>query len=374
MGAQQKNIARIERDIQRLCYAGLDAEPLRHAVVERLGQGLAFDAFCCFTTDPMSEFFTHTIFGGAPQSDLDRFIERVYFEDDINDYTWMARTQRPVALLSEGVAGHLEQSLCYREILQPRGHAHQARCVFMVKRELWGGIELSRDRKRDDFDTDEVALLTRMTSHLGAGLKAAAIRGLIENTSPADDMPGMLTLDQRRRIVACTSAAERWLRELGWPASDRDDTTWLPQPVRLLLRALQQALAPDTEADTQRVPRLSVQTPAGRWLSLMADTAIAQGDTPPVTMVLIEPLRPREAAWLRGSAYSLTPREQEVVELVAHGLATREIAATLCITEYTVQEHLSHIFDKVGVRGRRPLLKRLFFDSMSAMSDVRPAQ
>ena len=174
--------------------------------------------------------------------------------------------------------------------------------------------------------------------------------------------------------VACTSAAERWLRELGWPASDRDDTTWLPQPVRLLLRALQQALAPDTEADTQRVPRLSVQTPAGRWLSLMADTAIAQGDTPPVTMVLIEPLRPREAAWLRGSAYSLTPREQEVVELVAHGLAPREIAATLCITEYTVQEHLSHIFDKVGVRGRRPLLKRLFFDSMSAMSDVRPAQ
>ena len=371
MSGQPRNFARVERDIQRLCYAGLDAESLRGAVVERLGQGLAFDAYCCFTADPMSQFFTHTIFGGAPQSDLDRFIERVYFEDDINEFTWMARVRRPVMLLSEGVAGDLERSLCYREILRPRGHAHQARCVFMVRRELWGGIELSRDWKRADFNADEVALLTQITPHLGAGLKAAALRGLIESDSPTGDTPGMLTLDQRQRIVSCTTAAECWLRELGWPASDRDDATRLPQPVRILLRALRRALSPNTELDTLRVPRLSVQTPSGRWLSLVADTAIAQGDAPPLTMVLIEPLGPREAAWLRRSAYNLTPREQEVVELVAHGLSTRDIAAALCVTEYTVQEHLSHIFDKVGVRGRRPLLKRLFFDGMSAL---RPTQ
>lgn len=365
MGAQQRDFARIARDIQRLCYASLDAESLRRAAVERLGRGLAFDAYCCFTTDPMSQFFTHTIFGGAPQSDLDRFIEHVYFEDDINEFTWMARTRRPVALLSEAVAGDLERSLCYREILRPRGHAHQARCVFMVKQELWGGIELSRDRKRADFDPDEVALLAQITPHLGAGLKAAALRSLIDDgASLTVDTPGMLTLDQRQRIVGCTSAAERWLRELGWPASDRGDASRLPQPVRMLLRALRRTLAPDTEADRLRVPRLSVQAPSGRWLTLVADTAIAQGDAPPLTMVLIEPLGPREAAWLRRSAYHLTPREQEVVELVARGLATREIAAVLCVTEYTVQEHLSHIFDKVGVRSRRSLLKRLFFDSM----------
>ncbi len=371
MVAQQRDFARIERDVQRLCYAGLDGETLRRALVERLGQGLAFDAYCCFTTDPMSQFFTHTIIGGAPESDLVHFVEHVYFEDDINEFTWMARARRPVALLSEGVAGDLERSLCYREMLRPRGHAHQARCVFMVKQELWGGIELSRDRKRADFDRDEVALLARITPHVGAGLKAAALRGTIEAPSPAQDTPGMLTLDQRQRIVGYTSAAERWLRELGWPASDRDDATRLPEPVRMLLRALRRTLSPDTEVGTLPVPRLSVQTPSGRWLSLVADMMIAQGDTPPLIMVLIEPLGPREAAWLRRSAYNLTPREQEVVDLVAHGLTTREIATALCVSEYTVQEHLSHIFDKVGVRGRRPLLKRLFFDSMS---NTRPAQ
>ncbi|HEX8983321.1 MAG TPA: LuxR C-terminal-related transcriptional regulator [Ktedonobacterales bacterium] len=371
MDAQQRDFARIARDIQRLCYAGLDGESLRSAAVERLGQGLEFDAYCCFTADPISQFFTHTIFGGERTlSELDHFIQQVCFEDDINEYTWIVRSRRPVALLSDGVGGHLDRSLCYREILRPRGHAHQARCVFMTRQELWGGLELTRDRKRADFDADEVALLTRITPHLGVGLKSAALRGLTDvgalpSTELPGDMPGMLTLDQRQRIVSCTSAAERWLRELGWPASDRDDATRLPLSVRVLLRALGQSLAPSSEADTLRIPRISVQTSSGRWLSLVADAALAQGDTPPLTMVLIEPLGPHEATWLRRTAYNLTPREQEVVELVAHGLATREIAKALYVTEYTVQEHLSHIFDKVGVRGRRSLLKRLFFDSIS---------
>ncbi|HEX9039073.1 MAG TPA: helix-turn-helix transcriptional regulator [Ktedonobacterales bacterium] len=371
MDAQHRDFSRVACDIQRLCYAGLDAESLRGAAVERLGRGIAFDAYCCFTTDPMSQFFTHSIFGGArTQSDLDHFIDHVYFEGDIDEYAWMARARRPVMLLSERVGGDLERSLCYREILRPRDQAHQARSIYMVKQELWGGIELTRDRRRADFDGAEVALLTRIAPHLGAGLKASALRSLIEGAPSNADAPGMLTLDQRQRIVSYTPAAERWLRELGWPATDRADATRLPQPVRTLLRALQRILSPGSEADTLRVPRLSVQAPSGRWLSLMADTAIAQGAIPPLTMVLIEPLGPREAAWLRRSAYDLTPREQEVVGLVARGLATREIATLLCVTEYTVQEHLSHIFDKVGARGRRSLLKRLFFDGMS---DLPPA-
>ena len=49
-----------------------------------------------------------------------------------------------------------------------------------------------------------------------------------------------------------------------------------------------------------------------------------------------------------------------VVDLVVQGTSTREIY----ISEYTVQEHLSNAFDKVGVRGRRALIKRLFFDNL----------
>jgi DNA-binding NarL/FixJ family response regulator len=48
----------------------------------------------------------------------------------------------------------------------------------------------------------------------------------------------------------------------------------------------------------------------------------------------------------------LTPRESEVVKLVAEGHTTREIAATLVISEKTVERHRANVLDKLGMRDR----------------------
>ena len=48
----------------------------------------------------------------------------------------------------------------------------------------------------------------------------------------------------------------------------------------------------------------------------------------------------------------LTPREQQVLELVEQGLRNKEIAGELGIRPGTVKIHLKHIFEKTGVRGR----------------------
>ncbi len=48
----------------------------------------------------------------------------------------------------------------------------------------------------------------------------------------------------------------------------------------------------------------------------------------------------------------LTPREQEVAELVAKGMKNREIAESLSIATGTVKIHLMHIFEKTGIRDR----------------------
>ena len=69
-------------------------------------------------------------------------------------------------------------------------------------------------------------------------------------------------------------------------------------------------------------------------------------------------------AWLQTRAYGLSPRERAVVDLVVRGAPTKQISASLFISEYTVQEHLKHIFDKVAVRNRRELIKRHFFDNL----------
>jgi len=48
----------------------------------------------------------------------------------------------------------------------------------------------------------------------------------------------------------------------------------------------------------------------------------------------------------------LTPREQQVMELIEQGLKNKEIARELGIRPGTVKIHLKHIFEKTGVRGR----------------------
>ena len=49
---------------------------------------------------------------------------------------------------------------------------------------------------------------------------------------------------------------------------------------------------------------------------------------------------------------SLTAREREVLNLLARGLSNREIAEELVITNKTVKNHLSRIYEKIGVHSR----------------------
>ena len=71
-------------------------------------------------------------------------------------------------------------------------------------------------------------------------------------------------------------------------------------------------------------------------------------------------------AWLRTTVYGLSPREREIVELIVRGFSTRGISQALFISEYTVQDHLKSVFEKVGVRSRRELVKHLYLDAVYA--------
>jgi DNA-binding NarL/FixJ family response regulator len=85
---------------------------------------------------------------------------------------------------------------------------------------------------------------------------------------------------------------------------------------------------------------------------------VAAGDAllaPGVTRRLISEfarIRPPAAVPQPSSLASLTPRETEVLRLVAEGLSNSEIAARLTVTEDTVKTHVSRLLAKLGLRDR----------------------
>jgi DNA-binding CsgD family transcriptional regulator len=112
------------------------------------------------------------------------------------------------------------------------------------------------------------------------------------------------------------------------------------------------------------VPQVRARTPAGEWVQLHAALGEVPGGHSGDIIIAIEPVGPRAIAWLRLAAYDLSAREREVVDWVARGASTARIAQALCIAEYTVQDHLKHIFEKVGVRSHRALVQRLYLDGI----------
>jgi len=53
----------------------------------------------------------------------------------------------------------------------------------------------------------------------------------------------------------------------------------------------------------------------------------------------------------------LTPREVEIVQLIAESRTSREIAELLTISEKTVERHRANILDKLGLRDRVQLTR-----------------
>ena len=74
------------------------------------------------------------------------------------------------------------------------------------------------------------------------------------------------------------------------------------------------------------------------------------------TVVLREVMVPAPAEFVRDESklesLGITPRELEILELIAQGLSNKEIAERAFVSENTVKTHSSRVFDKLGAKRR----------------------
>lgn len=191
-----------------------------------------------------------------------------------------------------------------------------------------------------------------ITPSLAEGARRALLLG--EATDPDDPHgPGLIILTEHWEIESMTAGVEQWLAEL-------PDGNWeqgqLPSAVAAVAGQALRTAGADHSGD---VAFARVMTRAGRWILLHGAALVSDGS--PRAAVIVEPAHPARLMPLLMAAYQLTDREREVTRLVLQGSSTTEIAASLFISAHTVQQHLTNVFAKTGVRSRRDLVGKIFF-------------
>jgi DNA-binding CsgD family transcriptional regulator len=354
-------------EVKRLSTAGLEGTELLRRTAESLRRAVPFGSYCVATVDPASNLLTHVFNGGSAGEDghgeaYHDVLSSMYFEEDLVRLASMLRERRAAQPLSEAAGGALERSLRYREYLGPVGFGHELACLF-ADGGIWGAGYLTREAGEPDFGRAEVSFLARVAPHVGAGLKAAALRARGSDGKQGSDVPGVLTFDREARVLSHTHAAERLLSEM-----EELSPAWTdggaPIPVSMVAGALRQALEPASAGDLDLLPRVRVRGRSGRWLTLHASLSEPTPGRASETVIVIAPSEPEEVARLNLASYGLTPREEEIAMLVARGLSTRGISASLFISEHTVYNHLGGVFEKAGVHSRREMVKRLFLEGL----------
>jgi DNA-binding CsgD family transcriptional regulator len=315
------------------------------AVKEALQYHVPADRWCAMTLDPATALPTAGLHeqGFSPQR-MPRLLELEFNSVDVNQLPDLARAREPVATLSEATHGDRDRSARYREVIAPDGLAHELRAVFRDGHGPWAGLILLRADDANDFDKDEVALVAGISEQVTRALRRTLLLGEIEARSSAET-PALLLLEGSPTLSVChaSATAAHWLAQIEDGTVDR-----LPFPLY--------SLAQRARADGRAVTRL--RTRAGRWLTAHAEALPDSGQV----SVILQPSRPHEIAQVLTGAYALTRREAEVARLVAAGYSNPEIADLLCVSRYTVEDHLKHLYEKLEVKSRSELVSRLFFD------------
>jgi DNA-binding CsgD family transcriptional regulator len=386
--------ARTFRSVKRICYAGLDSIRLRVEVGERIAGIVPVDAWAMATVDPDTALFTHSVAEGVPSSLSGAWVQRPYLTEEADSIIRQRRTGEPVTTESSGLTTAL---------LRAEGFRHAMRTVLATRAGLWGFSCMLRRRGGARFGAFEQRFMRRVAPHIAAGLRSAALLGeaaalapdgAVAPPLPADSVappspdgsvappspdgsvappspdgsvvdrverlvPGVIVLDRRGRIRLRNGPAAACLADLAdvGMASDAVPSAVAATVAQLLAR--HEAGAAPGEALSSL---LRARGRSGRWYTLEASLSEPGTSGESSVILLLRPAGRADIGLQLTRLYGLTPRERETVARVARGESTKQVASALGISPYTVQEHVGKACEKVGVRTRKALLARLFFD------------
>lgn len=349
---------RVESDIEVLARAGLETSTFVEEFEASLVRAVPYRAMCLLTLDPASCLLTGTYKFGQLIDVHDRDQEWATFEygrDDPTTFRSLITRPEPATAidLEFGKAGG--QSPRFSEFLKPSfGFADELRMVARHGTRAWGGVTLFRDDSEPRFTAEEVAFVAGLSESLAAGLRSGLLAKLTAPTHHDSLGPVVIIVDADDELHRVSHGAEDVFDALATSPS--------MSPASAVLGGLVVDARRFGAGHSDSPPRARIRLADGRWLLLHASPLAARDGISGEVVITIEEARPPEIVPLVVAAFDLTARERDVTNLVLQGHDTKEIAAALYMSRYTVQDHLKSIFDKAGVRSRRELVARIFFD------------
>lgn len=227
-------------------------------------------------------------------------------------------------------------------------------------------LGVHRRHHEGDFDPDDQALLDCIGPHLA---RASALRRQWNDPVQRRET-GILVFGTAGNALYLNPSARRFL-----------GTT----PPQALFAALPQVGTGVVSLGSQRFRLKRLPWAAGSLLRRFAtEDATAEridgafpnaarrsgGRGGGATIVTLQPFCQRTDLVRRLLRYGLSPRQFEIAILALRGLANRDIAQEICITEQTVRDHFQEIYDRVGVHSRAELLAKIL-GTNAAMATAR---
>jgi DNA-binding CsgD family transcriptional regulator len=338
-------------ELIRRCYVGLDATAFRHEVLQRLRTIIDIDAAFFATVDPATMLFTSAVSEEPLVDAAILFLDNELDGRDVNRFIDVAADPVGVRSLDGATNRVREDSARYTTIMRPLGLGDELRAALRTGDTCWGVMCLHREDGTRGFAERDAAIVARLAPHLAEGLRRAM---LLHGFGSVGELAGhgVVILDDDGYVVSMNDAAERLLAEItdaDWPSS-------IEVPIPVLSAASAARSSVDLASSTLRV-----RTAAGRWLSIHGSRL--HGSSNDQTVVVLEPAEPAQLTSLILGAHAVTGAQARVVALILRGYSTQQIVNELRISANTVQEHLTAVFDKLGVRSRRELAAALLHTS-----------
>ena len=347
---------RVRTRLDGLAAAGLDLSTFGMAAIDLLSQALPFSAACLAPADPATELVTGTVkWGGLTDEQDDEWAFWEYEADEPYDFRAVVHRPGGVTSTHTETGGRPQDSRRLIEFFQQNyGFTDEMRATLRADGLTWGFFALFRDGAGSAFTPAEQAFASEVAPAFARGFRAALVTGATAGIETGAG-PAVIVIDGAGQVVQCSIGAADWVTALG-------GGTLGESPLPLALRTLVGAARTYAAGRTPQIPRMRLRTRTGAWVVAHASPLMSVAGGPTNVVLTIEEARPPDVIPLIVTAFGLTPREQAVVKMVLRGVNTAEIAATLHLSAYTVQDHLKSIFEKAGVRSRRELTSRVFFD------------